>query len=178
VSQFTSSAAVPPRQHRSSPLQSTTTRHASTRRFTKLLIGGARKPGRPASDDSMNAGMELAVMTALMLGLGYLVDRWLGTAPWFMIGLVLFGLIGSFVRIRYAYEAKMQEHEAARKARIAEQATANRSVSRPTLRAAGAGQVVAWPAEPGEGSAGTRPKRAQRAAAGFSDEPDASGASQ
>lgn len=124
----------------------------------------------------MNAGMELAVMTALMLGLGYLVDRWLGTAPWFMIGLVLFGLIGSFIRIRYAYEAKMQEHEAARKARIAAQS--RESLSRSTLRAEGAGQVVAWPAEPGEGSAGTRPKRAQRAAAGFSDEPDASGASQ
>lgn len=50
-------------------------------------------------------------MIAVFLGLGWLVDSWLGTRPIFMIGFVLFGAAGVFVRMKYAYDAVMEQHE-------------------------------------------------------------------
>ncbi len=67
-------------------------------------------------DSALGRGMDVAIMTLLFLGVGYLLDRWLGTKPVFMIVLVLLALIGEFVRMRYVYEAQMQALEAERAA--------------------------------------------------------------
>jgi ATP synthase protein I len=47
-------------------------------------------PGRAAA----GAGVEVAGGILLFAGLGYLVDRWLGTWPWGMITGCLLGLAG------------------------------------------------------------------------------------
>jgi F0F1-type ATP synthase assembly protein I len=69
-------------------------------------------PSKPMkNDDTVGRGMEFALMTLLFLGLGYALDRWLGTEPLFMIALVLLALIGQFVRMWYDYDARMRVHE-------------------------------------------------------------------
>jgi ATP synthase protein I len=61
-------------------------------------------------------GLEIALMVPIFLGLGYLLDRIFGTMPVFMIVMVVLGAIGVFMRLRYGYDQKMREHEAARMA--------------------------------------------------------------
>ena len=68
---------------------------------------------RVSRDDQIGRGMDAVFVLALFLGAGYLVDRWLGTTPLFMIVLVMIGSIGVFVQLKYRYEATMREHEAA-----------------------------------------------------------------
>jgi hypothetical protein len=101
---------------------SDTTRPAPTARLARLVAGSARAgagKGRGPSDDVLGGGMEIALMVPIFLVLGWLLDRWLGTTPIFMIVMVVLGLIGVFCRLRYSYEAKMREHEAARRAQRA-----------------------------------------------------------
>jgi F0F1-type ATP synthase assembly protein I len=62
---------------------------------------------------TLSRAFEFAITTALFVGLGWLVDRWLGTTPAFTIVLSVLGLVGQFARIWYAYEAEMRAHEAA-----------------------------------------------------------------
>jgi ATP synthase protein I len=48
------------------------------------------------------AALSLFFSVAVLLGLGYLLDRWLGTAPWLMVaGIVVGSAVGlyEFVRI-------------------------------------------------------------------------------
>lgn len=67
-------------------------------------------------DDTIGRGMDMALVVLVFLGLGYLVDLWLGTQPLFMIVLLLLAVVGQFVSIRYRYEARMQQLEAERRA--------------------------------------------------------------
>ncbi len=78
------------------------------------------RPARPTpnSDDSLGRGMDLALTLLVFLGLGALIDRWLGLFPLFTIVLVLFAAIGSFVRMKFVYDATMERHEAERSARV------------------------------------------------------------
>ena len=70
--------------------------------------------------------MDIALTVALFFGIGFGLDRWLGTTPLFMIGLTVLAAIGFFVRFKYQYDAAMDEHEAER----AERAGAGRAVDR------------------------------------------------
>jgi F0F1-type ATP synthase assembly protein I len=65
----------------------------------------------------LSGGMEIALMVPIFLVLGWLLDRWLGTAPIFMIVMVVLGLVGVFCRLRYSYDQRMAEHEAERLAK-------------------------------------------------------------
>lgn len=109
---------------------SDTTRPAPAAKIARLVAGssrsGARKGGRGPSDDALGGGMEIALMVPIFLVLGWLLDRWLGTTPIFMIVMVVLGLIGVFCRLRYSYEEKMREHE---EARLAQRAAERRSSS-------------------------------------------------
>jgi F0F1-type ATP synthase assembly protein I len=58
---------------------------------------------------------EFAITTALFLGFGWLVDRWLGTEPVFMIVFAVLGLVGQSLRLYYTYEAKMKALDAERR---------------------------------------------------------------
>ncbi len=70
------------------------------------------------ADDNLGRGMDLALATLIFLGLGWGLDRWLGTEPVFMIALVLLSLVGQFVRMWYSYDARMRQLEAERESAV------------------------------------------------------------
>ena len=69
-------------------------------------------PRRVEPDDSVVQGMEAVFVLVLFLGLGVLVDRWLGAAPVFTIGMSLLGAVGLFLKFKHAYIARMERLEA------------------------------------------------------------------
>ena len=44
------------------------------------------------------AAFALFVSVAAFSGLGWMLDRWLGTAPWFLVGGVVLGAIAGFAQ--------------------------------------------------------------------------------
>jgi F0F1-type ATP synthase assembly protein I len=89
----------------------------------KLLFTQARHSRVSGADDNLGRGMEAALMLGVFLGLGWLIDSWLGTRPVFMIGLVVFAAVGMFVRMKFTYDARMtvleEERRVARAERVA-----------------------------------------------------------
>ena len=73
---------------------------------------GARGTRVAVGHDTMGKGFEFAGVVVVFFGLGWLIDRALGTTPWFMITLSMIGVIGHLVRMWYAYDAEMRQHEA------------------------------------------------------------------
>ena len=76
-------------------------------------------PRRPVdknqqSSQTLGRGMDFALVVLVFLGVGYGLDRWLDTKPLFMIGLVVFSVIGQFIKMYYEYSAAMDRHEAER----------------------------------------------------------------
>jgi len=62
--------------------------------------------------DGLSRAIEI-VLTPVILGfLGSLIDGWLGTRPAFMIGLVVLGAVGIFVKLWIGYDREMRVHEA------------------------------------------------------------------
>ena len=59
--------------------------------------------------------MDIALTMLVFLGVGYGLDRWLGLFPVFTITLVVFAAIGAFVRLKYTYDAAMEQLEAERR---------------------------------------------------------------
>ncbi|MFM8528592.1 MAG: AtpZ/AtpI family protein, partial [Ilumatobacteraceae bacterium] len=80
------------------------------------LVGllGRQKPG--PVDSNLGQGMEFALTVAVFLGLGWLVDGWTNTRPAFTIAFVVFSMVGQFVKMWFAYDARMQALEAERRA--------------------------------------------------------------
>lgn len=78
---------------------------------------------KPRPDDGLGKGMEIALMLALFVGLGLLLDRWLGTSPVFVIALTIFSMVGQTLRIWYGYDARMRALEAERDAARASRVT-------------------------------------------------------
>ena len=76
-------------------------------------------PKAPKTDSMIGKGMDIALVVALFVGVGILLDRWLGTLPWFTIGLTVLAAIGFFAKYKYQYDAAMEEHEAERRERVA-----------------------------------------------------------
>ncbi len=72
---------------------------------------------RSTGDDTLGRGMDVALTVLVFLGVGWMLDRWLGVFPLFTIGLVVFASIGTFIRLKYVYDATMQRLEAERAAR-------------------------------------------------------------
>ncbi|MCU1497246.1 MAG: hypothetical protein JWM47_1199 [Acidimicrobiales bacterium] len=61
--------------------------------------------------DAMGRGFELALTLAVMTGIGWLVDRWLGTAPVFTMVLSIVGFVGISVKLWIGYDLEMRKHE-------------------------------------------------------------------
>ena len=74
-------------------------------------------PVNKGTSDRLGIGIDVALVTLVFLGLGYLLDRWLDTKPVFMIVLVVVALVGEFMRFWYAYTARMKGLEAERAAK-------------------------------------------------------------
>jgi ATP synthase protein I len=74
------------------------------KRLDKTLNG---KAGQKATDttEGSAAGLAMRAVTELLVGLavcmvgGYFLDRWLGTAPWIMIGLMPLGLAAGVMNV-------------------------------------------------------------------------------
>ena len=69
-------------------------------------------PKRVEPDDSVVQGMEAVFVLVLFLGLGFVIDRWLGVAPVFTIGMTLLGAVGLFLKFKHSYVARMERLEA------------------------------------------------------------------
>ena len=79
---------------------------------------------RVSGNDPLVQGIDNALAVALLFGIGYGLDRWLGTAPWMMIVFVLLGGVGVFAKMKYRYDAQMDRYEAERRelsARVTEE---------------------------------------------------------
>ena len=66
------------------------------------------------SGQTLGRGMDFALVVLVFLGIGYGLDRWLGTRPAFTIGLVVFSVVGQFIKMYFEYTATMKVHEAER----------------------------------------------------------------
>jgi len=69
-------------------------------------------PAAPSSnraDDTFGIGIETGVMLVLFSGLGWIIDRSIGTMPWFTIGLFVVGAIGLFYRLKSGYTLRLDE---------------------------------------------------------------------
>jgi len=64
--------------------------------------------------DALAQAFDVAGTTAIFFVFGWLLDRWLGTKPLFMIVLTLFCLIGKTVLMLYTYNDRMKRLEAER----------------------------------------------------------------
>ncbi len=73
----------------------------------------------PKSDDALGRGMDIALTIAVFFGVGFGLDRWLGTTPIFMIVFTVLASVGFFVSFKYRYDAQMTELENARADRAA-----------------------------------------------------------
>ena len=76
------------------------------------------KQTRVNTEDSLGQGMDAAILLALFLAGGYGLDRLFGTMPVFMVIMSVVGAIGVFTKFKYRYEARMDELENERVARI------------------------------------------------------------
>ncbi len=65
----------------------------------------------PSAGASLAKGMEFALVLVFFFGLGWLIDRALGTSPWISLVSLTLGVIGQFTRVWYAYDSEMKEHE-------------------------------------------------------------------
>jgi F0F1-type ATP synthase assembly protein I len=72
---------------------------------------------RVSGDDPLVQGIDNALAVALLFGVGFVLDRWLGTAPWLMITFVVLAGVGVFAKMKYRYDEQMAEHEAERRER-------------------------------------------------------------
>jgi len=103
---------------RSSTLQpSRTTRPTPLSKLNRLVVGSTATKGRSSDNVVGGGGLEIALMIPIFLGLGWVIDRVAGTAPVFMIIMVVLGAVGVFCRLRYAYDEKIREQEELRRAR-------------------------------------------------------------
>jgi F0F1-type ATP synthase assembly protein I len=65
-----------------------------------------------AEDDAWSRAMELALTPVVAGGIGYLADRILGIVPICTITFVVLAVVATFIKMYYAYDAKMKEHDA------------------------------------------------------------------
>lgn len=84
------------------------------------LIPKKRSNKQISSGDGIGRGMEFAILVLVFVGLGYVLDGWLGTKPVFMIALVVVALVGQFASMWYGYDARMKQLEAERLANLGE----------------------------------------------------------
>ncbi len=98
-----------------SPASAATRPRQAPARVARLL--GARPPlpnGANSADQGLGQGMELALTLAVFLGLGWLLDSWIGIFPVLTIALVVFAAIGTGVKMWITYDARMKRLEAER----------------------------------------------------------------
>lgn len=66
------------------------------------------------ADSSLGQGVDAALVVAVFLGVGFGLDRWMGTTPWLTIGCFLLAAVGLFYAWKARYSARMDELQAQR----------------------------------------------------------------
>ena len=61
--------------------------------------------------DGLARAMELALTPTIFGGLGWLVDRWVGTLPLFTLVFFLFAIAGIGYMTWFRYDEQMKQHE-------------------------------------------------------------------
>ena len=89
-------------------------------------------PTTPSTGETMGRGFDFALVMLVFLGIGALIDHWLGTWPGVAIGLVIFSVVGQFVSMYYRYKADMEAHEAERRERQVNPARRSAAAGRTT----------------------------------------------
>ncbi len=90
----------------------------------KLVPSQEKIAAAQRSDQTLGKGMDFALVVLVFLGIGWAVDSWLDTRPAFMIGLVLFAVVGQFIKMYYDYKSAMEAHEAERAERASSKSRA------------------------------------------------------
>ena len=70
---------------------------------------------------TLGRGVDFALTMLVFLGVGALVDHWLGTCPLVAIVLVVVSVVGQFLKMYYEYSATMDQLQAERAAARAAQ---------------------------------------------------------
>jgi hypothetical protein len=71
--------------------------------------------GTMRTDDTLGQGMDAALVIAAFFGIGFGLDRWLGTAPWLLITSTMLAAVGVFVSWKARYSARMDALQAQRR---------------------------------------------------------------
>lgn len=71
-------------------------------------------PNSPRTDDTANRGIESALAVVVLAGIGFVLDRWLGTTPWLTIVFTIVAAVGVFASMKYRYVESMDRLEAER----------------------------------------------------------------
>jgi F0F1-type ATP synthase assembly protein I len=72
-------------------------------------------PPRVTTSNTLTQGIDNALAVAVLFGIGFALDHWLGTDPLFMIVLTMLGGVGVFAKVKYRYDEEMAAHEAERR---------------------------------------------------------------
>ena len=67
--------------------------------------------GNKAMSYGLRMGVELVAAVLVGAGMGWLLDRWLGTSPWLLILFFLIGIAAGFRNVQRASEQMTQEEE-------------------------------------------------------------------
>ncbi|MDX8387212.1 MAG: AtpZ/AtpI family protein [Ghiorsea sp.] len=59
---------------------------------------------------ALRVGTELVAATMLGLGIGFLLDVWLGTRPWFLLLFFLFGTFAGFLNLYRVISLDRDQH--------------------------------------------------------------------
>jgi F0F1-type ATP synthase assembly protein I len=78
---------------------------ASERRWAE------RRSLNNAFGEALAYAFEFVAAALLFAGLGWLLDRWLGTEPVLTVVLALFGFVGVCLRTGYRYKEKVEREE-------------------------------------------------------------------
>jgi len=65
-------------------------------------------------DSGISQGAELAGAVFVFFGVGFGLDMWLDTTPFFMISLTIFAVVGQFIKMYYVYNRAMRHLETER----------------------------------------------------------------
>ncbi len=84
-----------------------------------------KRPIASGSGDSLGRGAEMAISVLVFSVIGLVIDAVVSTTPVFTIALVVFSVVGNFVRMYYQYKSVMDAKVSER----LEQATAHQRQS-------------------------------------------------
>lgn len=81
----------------------------------KLLPSPSIARRKMHADDGLVMGTDAALTMLAFFGIGFGLDRWLGTTPWLTITFSMLAFVGLFVSWKARYTARMEALEAQRR---------------------------------------------------------------